>query len=307
MRLALFVLILGVTTMPAWASDGVHEINHVCATTTGCFTGDTGGYPVTITGAVGRSYQLTSDLLLPDRNTTAIEITRRDTSVDLNGFEIILTVCQTLNCAPVSGSGDGVRAIVDGVSVSNGSIVGTGDDGVDLGNHATVSNLRVRWNGGDGIFIGAGSMVTENVVYENGATGIRTLGGGVTISKNVSYENAALGILAAGTSMIMHNLTYRNDATGIQTATGSAVLDNTSQGNGANSGATDAHGIRCALGCSVRGNSVAANRGFGLSLDSNSAYRENVVTSNFTGTVDSGINLGDNYCTGTGASSASCP
>jgi len=34
--------------MPARASDGVLEINQTCAIQTGCFAGDTAGFPVTI-------------------------------------------------------------------------------------------------------------------------------------------------------------------------------------------------------------------------------------------------------------------
>jgi hypothetical protein len=36
-------------------------------------------------------------------------------------------------------------------------------------------------------------------------------------------------------------------------------------------------------------------------------YRENVVTANTTNGVVSGVNLGNNYCAGTGVVSASCP
>ena len=46
----------------AFAVDGVLEINRACATNSGCFSGDSPGYPVTINGIAGRSYKLTSDI-----------------------------------------------------------------------------------------------------------------------------------------------------------------------------------------------------------------------------------------------------
>jgi len=57
----------------------------------------------------------------------------------------------------------------------------------------------------------------------------------------------------------------------------------------------------------VQGNTVRNNGGYGLNLGSQSAYRENVITANSTGAVDGGVNLGDNYCAGTGVVSPTCP
>ena len=34
--------------LPAFADEGVLEINQVCAVNTGCFVGDSAGFPVTI-------------------------------------------------------------------------------------------------------------------------------------------------------------------------------------------------------------------------------------------------------------------
>jgi hypothetical protein len=57
-----FLILLLVISRPVSASNGVAEISHACAVHTGCFAGDTAGYPVTITRAAGPSYTLTSDL-----------------------------------------------------------------------------------------------------------------------------------------------------------------------------------------------------------------------------------------------------
>ena len=69
-------------------------------------------------------------------------------------------------------------------------------------------------------------------------------------------------------------------------------------------------GIECGSGCIVRGNSVRSNRGYGLNLGGDSAYSENVVTNNTTGTVTgvgSANSLGLNYCAGTGVTLPTCP
>ena len=67
-------------------------------------------------------------------------------------------------------------------------------------------------------------------------------------------------------------------------------------------------GIFAGAGSTVQGNAVRHNSGFGLCLSSDSAFRENVITDNVTGTVTGGgVNLGANYCAGTGLISSTCP
>ena len=83
-RIAL--LALGLSS-PALAVDGMLEINQACAVSTGCFSGDAAGLPVTITAA--GSYRLTSNLTVPDENTDGIVVSANDISIDLNGFGII--------------------------------------------------------------------------------------------------------------------------------------------------------------------------------------------------------------------------
>ncbi len=61
----LLVLLLTFAT-PTLAVDGVLEINQTCAVHTGCLSGDTPGFPVTISGAPGISFRLTSSLAVND-------------------------------------------------------------------------------------------------------------------------------------------------------------------------------------------------------------------------------------------------
>ena len=81
------------------ANDGVLEINQACAVNTGCFPGDTGGFPVTIDGSAGRSYRLTSDLTVPSADTSGIVVTISDVGIDLNNFAI-LGPCPKRACTP---------------------------------------------------------------------------------------------------------------------------------------------------------------------------------------------------------------
>ena len=64
-------------------------------------------------------------------------------------------------------------------------------------------------------------------------------------------------------------------------------------------------------GSLVQRNQVRDNAGVGLDLSTNSVYRGNVVIDNDNTSpfnqVLNGVNRGDNYCGGTGASSAFCP
>ena len=106
-RLALLVglFALLIPASVGLASDGVLEINQACAQS-GCFGGDTGGWPVTIIRE--GSYRLTDNLTVPDENTSAIEVGANDVSIDLNGFSIngpVTCSGSTSVCSHASGTG----------------------------------------------------------------------------------------------------------------------------------------------------------------------------------------------------------
>ena len=319
---------------PAIASDGVLEINQTCAVNTGCFSGDAAAFPVTITAA--GSYRLTSNLTVPNENTDGIVVDASDVGIDLNNFAILgpVTCSGTpLVCSPSSGSGSGVERTLStsrGVSVTNGSIRGMGNFGVSLGDQAAITNLRVRWNGSTGIDVGLGSTVAGNTASQNGANGIVALTSS-TVSGNSAIENGANGIDVALNSTVAGNSAYHNGGDGVKASGGSTVSGNTAATNGgdgidggsgctiignsaydngdATSPTTD-DGIACFFGCSVRGNTVGSNSGSGLNLGPDSAYSDNAVTGNLTGTVSGfgSINgRGGNLCAGTGTVSVNCP
>ncbi len=264
---------------PALGSDGVLEINQICAQNAGCFSGDTAGFPVTISAS--GSYRLTSNLAV-DQYTTAIVVSTNDVGIDLNNFAIVGSVTcsgRPLVCTSGLGTGSGVERVASsnrGISVKNGSITGMGNYGVQLGEQAEVTNLRVRWNRYVGISVGAGSTVSGNTAFRNGG-----------------------GIFATSESTVSGNTANQNGSEGIFAGLGSNVSGNTSNENG-----TD--GIFAVDGSTVQRNTVSYNGRFGLSVLA-STYRENTITGNSVGPVSGGVSLGDNYCAGAGTVSVNCP
>lgn len=226
-----FVLL---STAAARASDGVVELNQVCAVQTGCLTGDTPGFPITI-GAAG-SYRLTSNLVVPNDDTDGIRISTSDVGIDLNQFAVISDSCLDENdiCRPSSGSGSGIETTTTesrGISVRNGSITGMGDFGIQLGAQAEVSGMRVRWNGGDGIYVDVGSSVSDSVVFGNGGDGI-VADSGSTVFDNTVHDNSADGIETGGGCSVRGNTVRSNNGVGLRMGSQSAYRDNTLTSNG---------------------------------------------------------------------------
>ncbi|HIF91697.1 MAG: right-handed parallel beta-helix repeat-containing protein [Myxococcales bacterium] len=320
-RLTLTLLAIGLAS-PALAVDGVLEINQTCAVNTGCFNLDAAGFPVTIDGSAGRSYRLTSDLVIPDSvaaTTNAIFVSGPSISIDLNGFEIVRSGCEgsNTNCMSTTVAGCGVCSFNNtrGISVKNGSIVGMGS-GIGLGTQCEVRNVRARWNRFNGVSCDIGSSMSNNVAYQNGADGVRAEDGS-TISGNTSYLNGNNGIFAGFGSTVSGNAVWDSVFNGIFCQGECTISGNTSNRSGgdgifANNGSSvtgntvrfgAADGIQTGTDSNVQGNTVSRNTLFGLNLGTNSAYRGNVISLNSSGTVSGGVNLGANSCNGT----ATCP
>lgn len=162
---AVCVLLL-LNAAPALAGDGVIELNHTCATTTGCVAGDSPGYPVTLT-AEG-SYRLTSDLFV----TTARDVLTlgHNVDLDLGGFAVRGPVTCPLGC-PAATAGTGITGGAQN-SISNGKVRGFGLDGITLGPRAHVTHVRVTEIARHGVSAFSGSLVTENQIGAIGGSGI---------------------------------------------------------------------------------------------------------------------------------------
>jgi hypothetical protein len=228
----------------AFAVDGVLEINHACATQLGCFSGDSVGYPITIDGSAGGSYRLTSDLVLPNENTSGITVTADDVTIDLNGFAITGPTTCVGSVPPVCtplGNGSGILASANNLSVSNGTIRGMGNHCVKPGNFSMIHHLHLRHCGGDGITLGSVSIITNNTVSSVGGDGIRS--DQAVIRTNLINGTAGDGIHATGQSIVESNVVFfagQDGANGLNMATLTGYLHNTvSQTSGPVTGGTE--------------------------------------------------------------------
>lgn len=268
--LAFVIVLAGVPA--AHAVDGQILITQAKALAGGVTPGDAAGFPVTISQP--GSYRLSSNLTVPDANTTAIEIQASNVTLDLNGFAILgPTVCSGFpvsSCAPKGfGSGITTTSPLSGIAVRNGTVRGMGLRGIflDGGGHQ-VEWLRAESNGDVGINA-QGSTMSHNTATINGSQGL--VGTGM-VSHNTVTFNGAEGIFAQG--VVSHNTAKNNKGAGIAVFTGSLVNHNT----------------------------MIDNNGFGLSLELGAGYTGNVIRGNASGTVTgSGVSIGGgnhNLCNG---------
>ena len=247
---ARLLTIVAIVTMwlalPSWAVDGVIEINQASVKAAGAFP-----FVISKSG----SYRLTSNLDVTDataraggslaENTTAIQITAADVTIDLNGFEIKgPTSCSgapapSCSCTPSGGGGIGIdgNATV-GVTVMNGTIRGMGDFGILLGRQSRVERVRVVDNGNVGI---TAETVTNCMANGNGFHGISSAD---TVLDSTANENCQDGIIAANT--VVNCTTRSNAKNGIE---GKTIANCTALGNGD-------IGIfaTTAIGCTATGN-----------------------------------------------------
>jgi len=269
---------------PAYAVDGVIEINQARAMEGGVTASDTPGFPITI-DAPG-SYVLTGDLQAPSISVVGIDVEADRVTIDLNGHSMDgRAVCtgegENVNCAP-SNNADGINSLgFSRTTVQDGRIVGFAR-GVILGPASQVVNVDSSRNANGGVDVGSGSEVRNCRVFANGGPGRGILAGqGSTVAGNSVRGNEADGILAAEGVLVESNSVTENGEDGIEGFSGVMVTGNT-----------------------VRNNGNQAGSAFQLRLNSDAAYIINTIVSSGTnGTVSGGVNLAGNACNG----SASCP
>lgn len=254
--LAAIWIALATAADTAHAVDGITEISQACVAT-GCFLGDAANFPVTISAS--GSYRLTSNLALPDQNTTGILITGSHVSLDLNGFTIhgdtACTGTPVTSCTP-TGIGDGITASGDNVAVSNGTVQGAGRWGIFLGGHAArIERVRAQHNGSSGLVVGGNSGGTSGTVRD--CTTIR---------------NGTDGIFLGDEGLAEGNVSRWNARHGILPRTASTVVGNTLNANG--------------------------DWGLLNSGSAPSGYAGNVISGNGSGTVSGAVEMGTNLCNG---------
>lgn len=202
MRFARALLLLGLFAWalgtPALASDGALEINQTCAVSTGCFPGDTAGLPVTI--SAGGSYRLTSNLTLPDLNTSGIlDSALAPVTVDLGGFAIEgPNTCTVNSCGTGSGVGVGyTNPGGDGLTVINGAVRGAGGSCLRLRSFGRAEGVFVSNCGGHGIFASDNGVVVGNRVTNLRLNAL--LAGSNTVFADNVFANAGLGGVVGNT------------------------------------------------------------------------------------------------------------
>ncbi len=160
----------------SYASDGVFVINEVCDGF-GCFPGDTGGLPITITQP--GSYQLTSNLVSSSTTINVIEINADNVTLDLNGFSIIGPRTCTGDNATLACTNAGMTAHAitasgrKNITVKNGVTKGF-DTGVNLQSTASRGNVvsHIRSSENEFGIVLLNGMVSDCVANRNLDTGI---------------------------------------------------------------------------------------------------------------------------------------
>jgi hypothetical protein len=249
----------------AGAVDGIIEINQICAQDLGCHSGDSAGFPVTLTAG---SYRLTSDLSPSDQNSDVILVNEPGVSIDLNGFAIQgnNTFAGPGSTCSAPGNGIGIRSASTNVSVSNGQVRGMGQHGIDIATSgARIERVIAEQNCGFGIRVVGIAIVADSIARRNGGIGFIALGGAL-VRNSVAEMNGSTGI-STGNGVISGCVASSNGGSGvIASSAGSLVVDSTANAN-------TTHGISLpdnslVLRCSANGNtqrgiSMTGNGGLG--------------------------------------------
>lgn len=291
------------------AGGGVVEINQAAALAGGVTASDAPGFPVTID--VPGSYVLTGDLVLPDANTTGLQVVADDVRIDLAGFSIRGVVSCTLgaestDCAPV-GAGVGIDGQGELTRVRDGVVRGMGDDGIRVAASARVEGVALTDNGGDGLETGLFARVRDVLAQRNGDDGI-DLGSSSRILESQAFTNDRFGI-RAGTNVVVDRVQAASNQGGGILGTDLTVTASTVSGN-------PGMGIVWGSAAILRGNLLVGNTSNGISsfgssggLPGNPAILEgNVIRgSGFAGIqgVTDGVVVG-NVVTDNGTTAISC-
>jgi hypothetical protein len=223
MTALLFVALAVVAMGPAEAVDGVTEINQAKALAGGVTPSDGPGFPVLILDTAG-SFRLTSNLVVPDADTTAIRVSSFsgpvEVTIDLNGFSIIGPVeCERVDTETVcsaSGTGSGIDVGSMGVAltVTNGTIRGMGNHGIAAtfsGGRTRIDNLIAVSNASNGISVLL-TQITNSRAELNGQDGVSATDDGGVIRGCSFRDNGNYGLYSTAGNGIGDNAFYGNTA-----------------------------------------------------------------------------------------------
>jgi hypothetical protein len=227
---------------PVFASDGVIAITQAKALAGNVSPGDTPGFPVRL--AKSGSYRFDTDLH-PPSGTTGIVIAADNVTIDLNGFQL---AGGTLAAIGVQGTNR------TGISIRNGTISGFKSDGIrGTGVLWTVDKMRIEFNGGNGISAGHLLRLRDSALYRNGLKGVVSINH-ATILDSTIVGSGGDGVICENHCLIANNLISQNGLSGLGV------------------------GIS-ASSATILGNTITANRGFGID-GSFSGYGNNALLGN---------------------------
>lgn len=220
MKKLLIILVLGISNF-AIATDGVLDINATCAGVS-CFSGDSLGYPVTITSS--GSYRLTSNLVISSTDINVIEISASDVTIDLNGFAIkgprtCTGFGDSLSCTNTGMTADAINGVagIARVVIKNGSITGF-DTGIALLNGSQngnwVHHIQAHANE-EGILVSNGTIsdcqANKNLRRGFGSTHTGLENGSLVVRNSSAYGNKENSAVAH----ICSNVFFLNNGAGI--------------------------------------------------------------------------------------------
>lgn len=247
------------------SADGVKEIHPLCVQT-GCFDGDTPGFPVQITQP--GSYRLTGNLDVSGQpsatDVDGIWINSADVELDLNGYSVRGPVSCTFNgsgvgCSVPEGTGDGIRIFERGVTVRGGAVSGMGRYGVwcDTDAQCLVQDMVVSNNASIGmVLFQSSATVLRSRVFLNRTSGIAANGRGVIIKDSEAFENGGSGI-ETSSGIVVDSAIYDNVLFGVSASnglvSGNRINDNLAAGLVCNS-------------CNAQDNVIVDNGGSGIQI-----------------------------------------
>lgn len=282
--------------------DGALEINQDCALNTGCFDGDSAGFPVTISGSIlpTSSFRLTSNLdvsgeTVPEDVTAIHVFASPGVAIDLNGLTIIgPNTCTgtdgaALSCTHLASgllNGLGIRGD-SGMTVRNGFIRGMGGRGIFCNANCRLLDLHVQFSGREGAAIGSNAQVQRVRFFRNADGGLLAADGAAVVSV-AAEDNAGYGVSVSRSGVVKDVTAMENGSHGIIAGAATVITDSTARSNFGN-------GIE-ASGSLLRSNTALTNQGHGINMNSTAVAQSNASWSNAGIELNGGNQMGDNWC-----------
>ena len=224
-RLSPVLMCLAAWCAPLAAADGLFEINQDCVDS-GCFPGDTPGFPVTLPS--GGAYRLTSNLTVNVASSGITVQTADRVDLDLGGFTISgggsCTGTPVTACTPGNGVFGINSTAVANVRVHHGTVSGFGSANIfltQLLDGSSVENLL--------------SSESTNNGFASISVSVTSTGRTVVIRDVTTSRNRGFGLLSGGTSGhfdIDRLVATGNGGIGASLGTGATVRNSSFHRNG---------------------------------------------------------------------------